>query len=344
MGNELKNREEKILKWLIRDHVISGQPIGSPRLVEMDYFHLSSASIRNVLHGLELGGYLMQPHTSSGRIPTEKGYRYFVDRLMEMRPPAREVVEEYETEISRLTHDLDDLISHTAQFLGDISHALILMSQPHETVSKIKSLALHELGSGRVLLIATTSFDQVRTVAFEFKSRLSRVVLKEAELILNDLFAGRDLSDITLSDQKTRFGLRHKNPIVNKILDQFNRLLTLNRTQSYKIYGTHQLLHYQEMADPKIMELLLESIETDQLQKNLPIPADSGYPHVLIGNEHGLAGLDKLSLVSVSYEGDAFRGDIHFIGPRRMAYEEVVSLAVFTAEKMKSIIHLERKK
>lgn len=338
MGNELKSREEKILKWLIRDHTISGQPIGSPRLVEMDYFRLSSASIRSVLHGLELAGYLKQPHTSSGRIPTDKGYRYFVDRLMEARPPSETLVREYESEVSLIGFDLDTLIKSTAQFLGDVSHALILMSTPRQQIKQIKSLALHELDRSKVLLIVNTNLDQVQTIAFEFESDLSRLVLKEAELILNDLFAGLDLEQIHELTHSRQTDSARKNPLVKEILNQVDRLFYVKAHDTYQVYGTHHLLHYQEMTDPRIMELLLESLETDDLQKQLPVPLDIGRPHILIGNEHGLSGLTNLSLVSIAYEGQEFTGDIHFIGPTRMPYEEVVSLAAFTADKMKSII------
>lgn len=340
MGYELKNREEKVLKWLIRDHANSGQPVGSPQLVAMDTFGVSSATIRNVLHGLESSGYLMQPHTSAGRIPTEKGYRYFVDRLMEPGPPSEQIIREYESEISQMSVDLDMLVKNTAQFLGDVSHALILMSRPHEKISKIRSLALHELDRDKILLIVNTNLDQVRTVAFEFESELSRLVLKEAEMILNDLFGGMVMEDIQKLVSTGEMGSVRNNPLIDKILSQFNRFMGELNTD-YQVYGTHQLLHYREMADPMTMELLLEAIETDDLQRHLPTLEQGGIPNVLIGGELGLSGLRNLSLVSIGYEGQDFRGDIHFVGPTRMAYEKVVSLATYTAQKMKSIIHTE---
>jgi len=343
MGIELKSREEKILKWLIRDHAISGQPIGSPRLVEMDFFRVSSATIRNVLHGLEIGGYLLQPHTSSGRIPTEKGYRYFVDRLMESKPLAESVVKDYESGISKISLDLDTLIKSTAQFLGDVSHALILMSPPQQKAKRVESLALHELDKSRILLIVNTSFDQVKTIAFEFESQLSRLILKEAEMILNDLFAGMDLDENSGLSRGEQIKKAKKNPVVRKIIDRFDRMMKVSDPLEYQVYGTHHLLHYQEMKDPRIMEYLLESLETDDLQKQLPTPVMAGTPQVLIGKEHGVSGLSNFSFVSIAYEGENYTGDIHFIGPTRMAYEEVVSLAAFSADKMKSIIQTEYK-
>lgn len=341
MGNELKSRDENVLKWLIRDHSKSGQPIGSPRLVEMDYFDVGSATLRNILHGLEQSGFLMQPHTSSGRVPTQKGYRYFVDRLMEMRSPSETIVQEYEAGISRISLDLDTLIRNTAQFLGDVSHALILMSKPHERVKTIKSLNLHELDRGKVLLIVNTSYDQVSTFAFEFESALSSIVLKEAEMILNDLFAGRALDDIKKMSGGQDVDVARKNPLVSSLLDQIPDLHIAARPDSYQVYGTHQLMHYNEITDPRVMELLLESLETNNLQNHLPTPIEAGKPKFLIGDELGLSGLNRLSLVSIAYEGTECTGEIHFIGPNRMAYEKIVSLATFTAEKMKSIIQLD---
>ncbi|MCF7807856.1 MAG: heat-inducible transcriptional repressor HrcA [Candidatus Marinimicrobia bacterium] len=340
MGYELKTRDERVLKWLIRDHALSGQPVGSPQLVAKGTFGVSAATIRNVLHNLELSGYLTQPHTSAGRIPTEKGYRYFVDRLMEPEEPSQRIIREYESEISQMSVDLDMLVKNTAHFLGDVSHALVLMSRPHKKVSRIRSLALHEFDKDKILLIVNTNLDQVRTVAFEFESGLSRLVLKEAELILNDLFAGMDMLDIQKLVNKDGMGKARKNPLIDKILNQIDHILGQISTD-YQIYGAHQLLHYPEMADPRIMELLLEALDTDHLQQHLPVPQQGSIPSVLIGGELGLKRLNNLSLVSIGYEGQDFRGDIHFVGPTRMAYEKVVSLATYSAHKMKSIIHTE---
>lgn len=335
----MKSREENVLKWLVRDYVDSGHPVGSTRLVSMDYFGVSSATLRNVLHGLESSGYLLQPHTSSGRIPTDKGYRYFVDRLMKSDSPEQELIRDYETGIGEMSKDLDQLIKNTAQFLGDMSQALVLMSKPQERASHIKSLALHELDRDAVLLIVHTSFDQVKTIAFELETALSRIMLREAESILNDLFAGMDMHEIqALVDTKSMDKAR-KNPIIDSIIKHFDRVLNDNVADEYQVYGTHQLLHYPEMTNPLSLELLLEAIETDNLQQHLPSPLHSGKPSVLIGGEFGQSMLNNMSLVSVAYEGLGCNGEIHILGPTRMAYEKIISLATYTADKMKTLIN-----
>jgi len=337
--NELKNREENVLKWLIRDYVNSGHPVGSSRLVSMDYFQVGSATIRNVLSNLESGGYLIQPHTSSGRIPTDKGYRYFVDKLMQSDAPAPNIMLDYESSIRDMGRDLDQLIKNTAQFLGDMSHALVLMSKPHERATRIKSLALHELDKDSILLIVHTSFDQVKTIALEFESSLSRVMLREAENILNDVFAGMDIDEIlNLVDSGTVDRAR-KNPIIDAILNNFNKILNDRTSDDYQVYGTHQLLHYPEIADPISLETLLEAIETDSIKRYLPTPIQSGMPSVFIGGEWGESVLSKMSLVSISYDGINCSGEIHILGPTRMAYEKIIGLAKFTANKMETLIN-----
>ena len=336
---ELQSREEKVLKWLVRDYVISGNPVGSSRLVAMDYFKVGSATLRHVLSDLEMGGYLLQPHISAGRVPTEKGYRYFVDRLMKTEVPEPDVKSDYESGLNEISRDLDRLIKNTAQFLGDMSHALVVMSKPQENSTRIKSLALHELDNETILLIVHMSLEQVKTVAFELESKLSRTVLREAENILNDLFADMELEDVQNMAQKETTLAAGKNPIIDQILKQFKAVLSSSSSSDYKVYGAHQLLHYPEIVAPGNLEILLEAIETDRLQRYLPAPVVSGKPSVLIGGELRQNLFRNMSLVSISYNGMACSGEIHILGPTRMAYERIVGLAEFTAEKLEMLIN-----
>ncbi|MBT4420835.1 MAG: heat-inducible transcription repressor HrcA [Candidatus Marinimicrobia bacterium] len=335
----LKDREEKVLKWLVRDYAINGNPVGSSRLVAMDYFKVGSASLRHVLSDLELGGYLLQPHTSAGRIPTDKGYRYFVDRLMELEQPEQNVTRTYETGLDSLSRDLDRLIKNTAQFLGDMSHALVLMSRPQERATRIRSIALHELDKDSILLIVHMSLEQVKTVAFELESQLSRIMLQEAENILNDLFAGRDIDDVQKQVEQRNDEVVRKNPIIDQILKSFNSVLDSNSTSDYQTYGTHQLLHYPEMADPNKLEFILEAIETDTLQGYLPTPLFNGKPSVFIGGELGQTFFKNMSLISIAYNGNNCSGEIHILGPTRMEYERIIGLAEFTADKIETLIN-----
>ena len=281
----------------------------------------------------------MQPHPSAGRIPSEKGYRYFVDRLMRSVIPEREMLEGYEARLDHISQDIDQLIKNTVQFLGDMSHALVLMSRPQEYASRIRSLALHELDQDTILLIVHMSLEQVKTVAFELESKLSRTVLREAEAMLNDLFANMDIADVQKMVEAGSTDSARKNPIIDQILKQFNTVLTANTAGGYRTYGTHQLLHYPEIADPENLEYLLEAIETDSLQRYLPTPLITGKPSIFIGQELGQAIFKNMSLVSIAYKGQGCSGEIHILGPTRMAYEKVIGLAEFTANKMKSLIN-----
>lgn len=336
---ELKDREEKVLKWLVRDYSVNGHPVGSSRLVAMDYFKVGSATLRHVLSDLEMAGYLLQPHTSAGRIPTDHGYRYFVDRLMEAELPEQEIRKDYESGLDEISRDLDRLIKNTAQFLGDMSHALVLMSHPQETSSRIRSIALHELDKDSILLIVHMSLEQVKTIAFELESSLSRTVLREAEIILNDLFADRDIEDVQNLVASASNDAVRKNPIIDQILNRFNSMLKSSSSSDFRTYGTHQLLQYPEMADPMNLEFLLEAIETDNLKRYLPRPLHNGKPSVFIGHELGQTFFNNMSLISIAYNGSTCSGEIHILGPTRMEYERIVGLAEFTADKIETLIN-----
>jgi len=338
-SQELKDREEKVLKWLVRDYAVNGHPVGSSRLVAMDYFSVGSATLRHVLSDLEGSGYLLQPHTSAGRIPTDKGYRYFVDRLMELERPQETVTRDYETGLENLSHDLDQLIRNTAQFLGDMSHALVLISKPQEQASRIRSIALHELDRDSVLLIVHMSLEQVKTVAFEIESQISRIMLHEAEIILNDLFAGREISDVQQEVSRGAEKLAVDNPIIQQILRSFSQVLDTSSANEFRTYGTHQLLHYPEMAEHANLEFILESIEKENLQSYLPKAGMRGRSNVFIGRELGHAFFNNMSLISLAYRGANCSGEIHILGPTRMEYERIIGLAEFTADKIETLIN-----
>ncbi|NQV29558.1 MAG: heat-inducible transcription repressor HrcA [Candidatus Marinimicrobia bacterium] len=336
---DLKDREEKVLKWLVRDYAISGNPVGSSRLVAMDYFKVGSASLRHVLSTLEMGGYLLQPHTSAGRIPTQKGYRYFVDRLMESELPQEDVRRGYESGLDELSRDLDRLIKNTAQFLGDMAHALVLMSHPREQATRIRSIALHELDRDSILLIVQMSLDQVKTIAFELETNISRTMLRDAENVLNELFANREIEDVQYFVEQGSADVARKNPIIDQILKRFQSVLNGSTLTDYRTYGTHQLLQYPEMAQPGNLEFLLEAIDNGKLQTYLPKPLYSGKPSIFIGGELGQSFFKDMSLISIAYTSKNLNGEIHILGPTRMEYERIIGLAKFTADRIESLIN-----
>lgn len=336
----LKSREEDVLKWLVRDYAVTGHPIGSSRLVEMECFEVGSATLRNVLHGLEHNGFLSQPYTSAGRVPTVKGYRYFVDRLMETVAPEDQIVCDFESGFEQMSVDLDLLIKNAAQFLGDMAQALVLISKPYKRASRIQSLALHEIGRDRILLIIQMSLDQVKTIAFEMKSQLSRTLLIESERLLNDLFAGMDIEEAQKLAEAPKDEVLTNNPIIKQIMSNLDGFLDSlsHNSEDFRVYGLHQLLQYPELAQDSGMESFVAAIETDVLQKTLPAPLAMDVPSILIGDEIGNSLLQNMSLISMSYRNNACSGEIHILGPTRMAYEKVTGLAQFTARKMKTFI------
>ena len=180
---------------------------------------------------------------------------------------------------------------------------------------------------------------EVKTVAFELESKLSRIVMHEAENILNDLFAGRDIDDVQKQVEQGTDEVTRKNPIIDQILKSFNNVLDSNSSNDFRTYGTHQLLHYPEIADPAKLEFLLEAIETDSLQRYLPAPLYSGKPSVFIGGELGQTFFKNMSLVSIAYKGNRCSGEIHILGPTRMEYERIIGLAEFTADKIETLIN-----
>jgi len=330
----LSQRSSEVLKWVVRQYTDSGIPVASTHLVEMERFEVRSATLRNELNHLESDGFLHQPHTSAGRIPTETGYRYFVDHLMEPDPVVEKIQHRYERSIEAFAADLDQLIKHTSHFLADMAEALVLISRPQPRATRITGLTLHEVDADTILLVIKMSPGQVKSLTCRVATRLSRAHLSEAEQILNDHFADRELSDLDQDLEREQAEWQRRGAWINDLVHQL--LATLKRPSEgeYLSYGTHQLLHYPELAPAMVLEPILASLESGQLVRELPVSADTFSAHILIGSELGRQNLNALSAVSVCYAGSQFQGMIHLFGPTRMAYERIAGMATYVADRV----------
>ncbi|MBR1703253.1 MAG: heat-inducible transcription repressor HrcA [Lachnospiraceae bacterium] len=323
---ELDERKTKILQAVIRNYLETGEPVGSRTISKYTDLNLSSATIRNEMADLEEMGYILQPHTSAGRIPSDKGYRFYVDTMMEAKE--REVVEMKEMLLER-QDKMEQVLQRVAKVLAQNTQYATLISAPKMTGNKVKFVQLSRVDEGQILAVIVVEGNVIKNNILNVREELSDETLLKLNLLLNTNLTGLSISEINLgmiSAMKQQAGIH--SDIVSEVIDAVADAIKAEEDLEIYTSGTNNIFRYPELADQeKASELINTFEEKDQLENLLN--NDSGGENtgiqVYIGNESPVSSMRDCSVVTATYElGDGMRGTIGIVGPKRMDYDKVV--------------------
>ena len=322
----LASRKEQILRAVVSDYTVTGIPVGSQLLAAKYFVALSSATIRNELADLVGTGYLQQPHTSAGRIPTDRGYRYFVDFLMDQEAPPANIRRAARQEFERAPRHLEGILELSAMVLAQITENVSLVTAPQATESRIKHIDLVSLDPQSVLVILVLEGNLLRQEVLALPRPASQDDLSKMATLLN-----REVRGATGDDLRARLdGLpsqeleqRH---ILERIADSIRRYDSQRQTAVLHD-GVRNLFRQPEFLDVSRLEELLELLEEGaQLSAALQRVAFEKDVEVIIGRENPSTELRECSLVLTTYRmSERARGTIGVIGSTRMRYGQVVA-------------------
>jgi len=330
----LDKRKAYILATVVYEYVATAEPVGSQTLTQKYNLGVSSATVRNEMAELEAGGYLVQPHTSAGRVPSDSGYRTYVDRLMQPEELGIEERKRIREELRDASHELDEIIDHTTRLLGRLSNNLAFLTRPQQESQTFKHIQLIWLSPRTGVAIVVTSLGVATQSLFELGSEVVPDELTRFSNALNARFSNRLLRD--LSDAEVAAVAREMN-----LTDDLRNAVTAsmqtarsNELPTVAAAGAQNLLDQPEFQDLRKLRSILRIIEE---QKTLyDIVADtmsSDAASVKIGHELGSEELSDLSVVTVPYRfGANAMGMLSILGPRRMPYARLLALASGTAE------------
>ena len=333
-GRQLDDRARDILKLIIRAYVNSGEPVGSRTLAKSMDWKFSPATIRNIMADLEEEGYLAQPHTSAGRIPSERGYRFYVDRLAE----SGKVSKSDERYINRMLADSEtpeDVMSRASVILSTISKNIGLVIAPPMGATILKHIEFVDLGDGKILVVFVSKTGLLQRKLIRVTERYTQEELDKASRYLVEKFSGKTLTEIR-SDLLQAMQLERT---------LFDRMLTLLRTwgdtlqeeavpDSIYLQGTANILSQPEFADVERMRTLFQMFEEkSRLVKILNECISSNPPErvkISIGSELGIPDMRDFTLIASSYaSNDRTPGFLGIIGPTRMEYERGISIVSY---------------
>lgn len=329
---ELDQRKITILKTIIKNYLTTGEPVGSRTISRESGLSLSSATIRNEMSDLEEMGYILQPHTSAGRIPSDKGYRFYVDSILQ--ESEQRVTQATDRMLERVDR-LESLLKQTARYLASDTNYAALISGPSQYDSKIRYLQLSVPQEGQLLLILVCDGNIVKNEILSCDILLSADAILNLNLMFNNALAGLSFRQIT--PQLTAEILVQAGDYRGAASAVLNAVVELMDTgeQGREIYtsGATNIFKYPELADvEKASELISAFEEKDKLKSlvaDISKQSDSednpSGLQVYIGGEGPIRSMQDCSLVTANYElGDGLRGVIGVIGPKRMDYEKVL--------------------
>jgi heat-inducible transcriptional repressor len=334
----LDTRSQTLLKTLIERYIVDGQPVGSRTLSRHSGLELSAATIRNVMADLEELGLISSPHTSAGRIPTPRGYRLFVDRLITVQPLELEQTERLQGQL--LADEPQRVLSQAAQLLSSLSQFAGVVMTPRRS-SSFRQVEFMRLGERRVLLIIVTPEGDVQNRILHVERDYSASELTEASNYVNQHFAGQDFSAI-------RQGLQHELVILR---DDMTRLLhqavaagsdaAHERSETVMISGERNLVAVHELSDnmDRLRQLFGLFEQKTGLMQLFDASTHAQGVQIFIGGESQLVPMDQLSVVVAPYVSDGrVVGTLGVIGPTRMAYERVIPIVDITAKLVSSAL------
>ena len=319
---ELDERKIKILDAIIRNYLETGEPVGSRTISKYTDLNLSSATIRNEMADLEELGYILQPHTSAGRIPSDKGYRFYVDHLMEEK---NREVDDMKKFVIEHTEKVDQVL------LAANTNYATMVSAPSYHRNKVKFIQLSNVNEEQILAVIVTEGNLVKNKIIPVSEPIDNETMLKLNILLNSNLNGLALQDInlgTIAKLKEQAGIH--SDIISDVLDTVAE--TMGQDEDIRIYtsGTTNLFKYPELSDSteKASELISTFEEKQQLAslvtENLLEDKSTGI-QVYIGNESPIQTMKDCSVVTATYElGEGIRGTIGIVGPKRMDYEKVM--------------------
>ena len=339
--NELSERKKRILKAIVDAHIVDGEPVGSKYIMQDEHLNCSSATIRNEMAELEALGYLEQPHTSAGRVPSELGYRFYVDTLIESYAMTTTEIAEINKLLKSKMNELDQILMAASKLAGNLTNYTSFVIKPKASSVRIKRFDVIYVDRHSLLLVMISDGGAVLTKRLSIDVSVSQMTASDLAAALNDHISGLTANEITLPiivELEEAMGDKAGivNPIIKIIYESMNEL----DGGDLKVSGMDRLLQYPEYSNKDQLRELLGALENKEDILDLVSEPESDGVNVVIGSESSVKVMNNSALVfkPVVRDGKTL-GAIGIIGPRRMDYAKVVATIEGLAGNVESILN-----
>ena len=326
---ELDERKIKILQAIIRTYLETGEPVGSRTISKYSDLNLSSATIRNEMSDLEEMGYIIQPHTSAGRIPSDKGYRLYVDTMLDAKESEIHILRE---ELEEKKDKIDDVLQQVAKFLATNTNYATMVSGPRYQTKKIKFIQITSVDAQHLLAVIVLDNNNVKNQMIRIDEPVEDEMIVKLNFILNTSLNGLDVLEMNLAViQKIKEQMGAHTQVIDSVLEVIGK--TLVKEDDLEIYtsGATNILKYPELSDKTKATGILNALEDKKMfheWMGLPDMEMQNETHdiqVYIGDENRVDSMKDCSMVTATYQiQEGVYGKIGIVGPKRMDYDKVV--------------------
>lgn len=329
----LADRESMILSCVVESYVKTAVPVGSRNLAKAFGLGISPATIRNVMNDLEELGYLCQPHVSAGRIPTDKGYRFFVDSLMSLQMPRKRDRDKILENLDEKFSEINEILGAASRVLGKISSQLGVVLEPRFNQGVFQKMELVSVSGSRVLAVISIQSGLVRTITMEIASDVSDEQLSDASRLINERLCGLSLREVKEQiDSRLADVTVESNSLIRLVLESSEKLFNFDCAESVYLGGASNFVSKPEFsapADVARMLDLLDSRESFVHQFDRELPAEVS---VSIGQENAESVFRGCSVVTSPYRVGNVTGMLGVVGPTRMQYGRIIPLVGFMGD------------
>lgn len=327
--DDLNERDRVVLRHVVQNFILTANPVGSRFLAKNCGLNLSPATIRNLMADLEERGYLIHPHTSAGRVPTDKGYRVYVDMLMNIEHLTSKEVEKIERKLDNV-EDREVLLAQASDLLGNISSQLSIVTNPQLATGKFDRLEIISISSNRIMIIITIQGGIIKTLVMEIQSVVSRDKLDTIAQILNERLHGLPLREIrqTFSD-RVRDVQNEDTGLIRLFVESVDELFTdIRERDRFYLSGTSDILKNPEFNSPEKIRSVIELIDDKEIIIHV-LESQSEKARdiaISIGNENPEKRMKNYSVITTRYVIGDIYGTVSVIGPKRMNYSRIIPL------------------
>ena len=327
MDIELTDRQHIILKAIIQNYLETGEPVGSRTLSKSTDLNLSSATIRNEMADLEDMGYIFQPHTSAGRIPSDKGYRLYVDMLMADK---EQELSDLKNVVLEKSDKVDKVLKQAARVLANNTNYATMISAPINHKNTLKFIQLSQVDPEQIVAVIVMTGNVIKNKIIEVDEELGNETMLKLNMLLNTSLNGMSIEEINLgliARLKDQAGIHSK--VISDVLDAVADIIHVEDDMEIYTCGATNIFKYPELSDKQSAQEIISAFEEKQQLAELVTETLSNEENtgiqVYIGDETPVKTMKDCSVVTATYElEDGFKGTIGIIGPKRMDYEKVV--------------------
>ena len=334
---ELNEREKSILRYIIQQFILTASPVGSRNITKRYDLGISPATVRNIMSDLEDSGFIDHPHTSAGRIPTDKGYRFYVDSLMNVQIIDHNEKNLIDKEFENKIDGRDELLKITSNILSKITRQLACVTYPKLETGALERLQIICLSSTRILVVMSIRGGLVKTITIEFASEIKESQINDVQNLLNERLSGLSFKEIRATfNERFKDVEEDQKAIIRLFLDSADKVFKdVRNSDGIYITGAKNVIQQPEFDDPERFQGVIELLEDKDIIVHILDKTEdmnSNDVYISIGKENEDQKLLDYSLITKEYKIGDVSGHLGIIGPKRMEYSKVIAIVDYVAK------------